>query len=47
MPNEFIAASGNDVTDDFRSYLRPLLGKDMPDVQRLRRNGVSKILAKR
>jgi len=47
MPNEFIAASGNDVTDDFRSYLRPLLGKDMPDVQRLRRNGVPKILAKR
>jgi 6-phosphofructokinase len=47
MPNEFIAASGNDVTDDFRSYLRPLLGKDMPDVHRLRRNVVPKILAKR
>jgi 6-phosphofructokinase 1 len=47
MPDEFIAASGNDVTDDFRSYLRPLLGKDMPDVHRLRRNVVPKILAKR
>jgi 6-phosphofructokinase 1 len=44
MPNEFIAASGTDVTDAFRSYLRPLLGKDMPDVHRLRRSAVPKIL---
>ena len=44
MPNEFIAASGTDVTDDFRAYLRPLLGKDMPDVHRLRRSAVPKIL---
>jgi 6-phosphofructokinase 1 len=44
MPDEFIAASGSDVTDAFRSYLRPLLGNDMPDVHRLRRNAVPKIL---
>jgi 6-phosphofructokinase 1 len=46
MPDKFIAATGNDVTDDFRSYLRPLLGKDIPDVHRLRRNAVPKILKK-
>jgi hypothetical protein len=32
MPDEFIAASGTDVTDALRLYLRPLLGKGMPDV---------------
>jgi 6-phosphofructokinase 1 len=46
MPDEFIAASGDDVTDAFRMYLRPLLGKAMPDAHRLRRNPVPKILAK-
>src|SRR5476651_1172641 len=44
MPDEFIAASGTDVTDAFRLYLRPLLGKNMPDVHRLRRIAVPKIL---
>ncbi len=44
MPDEFIAASGTDVTDAFRLYLRPLLGKGMPDAHRLRRNPVPKIL---
>jgi 6-phosphofructokinase len=44
MPDEFIAASGTDVTDAFRLYLRPLLGKGMPDAHRLRRNAVPKIL---
>jgi 6-phosphofructokinase 1 len=47
MPDEFIAASGNDVSDAFRSYLRPLLGKDMPDVHRLRRAAVQKLLTTR
>ncbi|MBS3801024.1 MAG: 6-phosphofructokinase, partial [Thioalkalivibrio sp.] len=31
MPDEFIDASGTDVTDAFRMYLRPLLGSGMPD----------------
>lgn len=44
MPDEFIAASGTDVTDAFRLYLRPLLGKGMPDAYRLRMNTVPKIL---
>ena len=43
MPDEFITASGTDVTDAFRLYLRPLLGKEMPDVHRLRRNAVPRI----
>jgi 6-phosphofructokinase 1 len=44
MPDEFIAANGTDVTDAYRLYLRPLLGKSMPDQYRLRRNTVTKIL---
>jgi 6-phosphofructokinase len=44
MPDEFIAASGTDVTDAFRLYLRPLLGSGMPDAYRLRQNLVSKVL---
>lgn len=46
MPDEFIAASGTDVTDAFRLYLRPLLGSGMPDAYRLRQNYVSKVLSK-
>ncbi|GAB3438105.1 6-phosphofructokinase [Insolitispirillum peregrinum] len=44
MPDEFISASGTDVTDAFRMYLRPLLGSKMPDAYRLRQNRVPKIL---
>jgi 6-phosphofructokinase len=44
MPDEFITGSGSDVTDAFRLYLRPLLGKGMPDAQRLRRSEVPKSL---
>ncbi len=44
MDDAFIAASGTDVTDAFRLYLRPLLGKGMPDAFRLRSNQVPKIL---
>jgi 6-phosphofructokinase 1 len=36
MEDEFITASGTDVTDAFRLYLRPLLGSGMPDAYRLR-----------
>ncbi|MDS4021068.1 MAG: 6-phosphofructokinase [Candidatus Competibacter sp.] len=35
MPDEFINADGNDVTGAFRSYLRPLVGDDMPYLERL------------
>lgn len=44
MPDEFISASGTDVTDAFRMYLRPLLGSGMPDAYRLRQNLVPKVL---
>ncbi len=44
MPNEFIAASGNDVTGAFRDYLRPLLGAGVPDTFRLQGATVAKIL---
>jgi 6-phosphofructokinase len=44
MPDEYIAASGTDITDAYRLYLRPLLGKSMPDAYRLRQNRVAKIL---
>jgi ATP-dependent phosphofructokinase / diphosphate-dependent phosphofructokinase len=44
MEDEFISASGTDVTDAFRLYLRPLLGSGMPDAFRLRGASVEKIL---
>lgn len=44
MEDEFITASGTDVTDAFRLYLRPLLGSGMPDAYRLRPNAVPKVL---
>jgi ATP-dependent phosphofructokinase / diphosphate-dependent phosphofructokinase len=44
MEDEFIAASGTDVTDAFRLYLRPLLGSGMPDAHRLRVNPVARVL---
>lgn len=44
MEDEFIAASGTDVTDAFRMYLRPLLGSGMPDAFRLRHHPVAKVL---
>jgi 6-phosphofructokinase 1 len=45
MEDEFIAASGTDITDAFRLYLRPLLGSGMPDAYRLRLNKVEKRLS--
>jgi 6-phosphofructokinase 1 len=44
MEDEFISASGTDVTDAFRMYLRPLLGSGFPDAFRLRPNAVPKVL---
>ena len=44
MDDEFITASGTDVTDAFRRYLAPLLGSGMPDAARLRRNPVAKVI---
>jgi len=44
MEDEFLSASGTDVTDAFRMYLRPLLGSGMPDAFRLRAAPVPKVL---
>ena len=44
MEDEFISDSGNDVTDAFRLYLRPLLGSGMPEAYRLRGAQVAKVL---
>ena len=46
MEDEFITASGTDVTDAFRMYLRPLLGSGLPDAYRLRPAPVAKVLNK-
>jgi 6-phosphofructokinase 1 len=47
MEDDLIAAGGNDVTDAFRSYLRPLLGGSLPEVTRLRAPQVDKVLTGR
>lgn len=47
MPEEFLTPEGNDVTDAFRMYLRPLLGSGMPSAYRLRDTTVEKILNKK
>lgn len=44
MPDEFINADGNGITDDFRFYLRPLLGSGFPVAHRLRAPRVDKLL---
>ena len=44
MEDHFIAASGTDITDAFRLYLRPLLGSGMADAFRLRAHPVARVL---
>jgi len=44
MPDHFINESGNNVTDAFRYYVRPLLGSGLQSAQRLRAPKVSKVL---
>jgi len=44
MPNEFINASGNNVTDAFTNYARPLIGSCMQYAHRIRAPRVPKIL---
>jgi 6-phosphofructokinase 1 len=42
MEDRFIAHSGNNVTNAFHDYLRPLLGADMPEIAHLRAGRVTK-----
>jgi len=44
MPDEYINSTGNGITDDFRFYLRPLLGSGFPVAHRLRAPKVAKLL---
>ncbi len=44
MPDEYINSSGNGVTDDFKFYLRPLIGSGFPVAHRLRAPRVAKLL---
>ncbi|HOZ00201.1 MAG TPA: 6-phosphofructokinase [Candidatus Syntrophosphaera sp.] len=44
MPDEFLNEFGNGVTDDFKYYLRPLLGAGFPAAHRLRAPQVAKLL---
>jgi len=46
MPKEFINEEGNNVTDAFKFYVRPLLGSGLPSHHQLRAPRVPKILAK-
>jgi 6-phosphofructokinase 1 len=43
MPDEFITAAGNGVTDAFYSYCRPLVGSRFPESHRLRAPRVPKL----
>ena len=43
MPDEFINADANNVTDAFKYYLQPLLGSAMPEASRLRAPAAAKI----
>jgi 6-phosphofructokinase 1 len=44
MEPEFISTEGNDVTDAFLRYLRPLLGSPLPALGRLQAPAVAKLL---
>ena len=44
MEAELINAAGNDITEAFVRYLRPLLGSGLPDAYRLRAPAVPKLL---
>lgn len=46
MPDEFINASANNVTDAFKFYVRPLLGSGLESAHRIRAPRVPKILNK-
>lgn len=46
MPDHFINADGNNVTEAFKYYLQPLLGSNMPEASMLRAPKADKILNK-
>lgn len=46
MPDNFINKEGNHITDEFKYYLRPLLGSGFPEAHRLRAVKAPKIINK-
>ena len=44
MPDKYINKSGNNVTDEFKYYLQPLLGENMPQASMLRAPMAKKII---
>jgi 6-phosphofructokinase 1 len=46
MPDKFINEQGNDVTEDFWTYCRPLVGSGLPQPHRIRAPLVPKVLNK-
>lgn len=44
MPDNFINSTGNGITDEFKYYLRPLIGSGYPVAHRLRAPKVGKLL---
>lgn len=44
MPDNFINSAGNHVTEDFRNYIRPLLGSNLPEHSLLNSPKVAKII---
>ncbi|MBF0445593.1 MAG: 6-phosphofructokinase [Magnetococcales bacterium] len=46
MADEYISENGTDITNEFRMYLKPLLGSNMPEAFCLRAPFVKKILGK-
>jgi len=46
MPDEFIAPSGNDVTEAFLKYARPLIGEDLPPYAYLEKYMLEKRVSK-
>jgi 6-phosphofructokinase 1 len=45
MPDPFITETGNGVTEAFHAYLSPLLGSGLPEIGRLQRQPVPRIVA--
>jgi 6-phosphofructokinase 1 len=46
MPDKFINEEGNDITPEFREYIMPLLGSDIPKTAIIRAPKVAKIIHK-
>ena len=42
LPDEYLNAAGNDVTEAFIQYARPLIGGELPPVGRLARHPVGR-----